>query len=84
MIDYHDNMTFVNQGDRARTFTINKSARGALMAYVADKDGKVLATKCTIVPIEAGDVTFCPAGTGHGVMCVGDEPLELIALILYE
>ena len=38
----------------------------------------------TIVPIEAGDVTFCPAGTGHGVLCVGDEPLELIALILYE
>ena len=38
----------------------------------------------TIVPIEAGDVTFCPAGSGHGVMCVGDEPLELIALILYE
>ena len=38
----------------------------------------------TIVPIEAGDVTFCPPGTGHGVMCVGDEPLELIALILYE
>ena len=38
----------------------------------------------TIVPIEAGDVTFCPPGTGHGVMCVGDELLELIALILYE
>ena len=34
--------------------------------------------------IEAGDVTFCPAETGHGVLCVGDEPLELIALILYE
>lgn len=37
-----------------------------------------------IVTIEAGDVTFCPAGTGHGVMAVGDEPLELIALIIYE
>lgn len=52
MIDYHDNMTFVNQGDRTRTFTINKHAAGALMAYVADVNGKVLATKCTIVPIE--------------------------------
>ena len=37
-----------------------------------------------ITTIEAGDVTFCPPGTGHGVLCVGDEPLELIALILYE
>lgn len=52
MIDYHDNMTFVNEGDKARTFTINKSASGALMAMVLDRDGKVLATKCTIVPIE--------------------------------
>ncbi len=54
MIDYHDNMTFVNQGDKPRTFTINKAASGALMAYVADRDGNVLATKCTIVPIDGG------------------------------
>lgn len=52
MIDYHDNMTFVNQGDQPRTFTINKSAQGALMAMVIDAEGKVLSTKCTIVPIE--------------------------------
>lgn len=52
MIDYHDNMTFVNQGDKARTFTINKSASGALMALVMDPEGNVLATKCTIVPLE--------------------------------
>lgn len=38
----------------------------------------------TIEMIEAGDVTFTPSGTGHGVICVGEEPLELIALILYE
>ena len=34
--------------------------------------------------IEAGDVTFCPPGQGHGVLCIGNEPLELITLILYE
>ena len=33
--------------------------------------------------VEAGDVTFTPAGCGHGIKCVGGEPLELIALILY-
>lgn len=37
----------------------------------------------TIVPIEAGDVTFTPSGTGHAVRNTGDEPLEFIALILY-
>jgi len=52
MIDYHDNITLVNQGDKERTFTINKSANGALMTYVADREGNILATKCTIVPIE--------------------------------
>ena len=52
MIDYHDNITLVNQGDRPRTFTINKNANGALMTYVADREGNVLATKCTIIPLE--------------------------------
>ncbi len=52
MIDYHDNMTFVNQGDKPRTVTINKAAQGALMAMVMDPEGNVLSTKCTIVPLE--------------------------------
>ena len=52
MIDYHDNMTFVNQGDRTRTVTINKAASGALMAMVISPEGEVLSTKCTIIPIE--------------------------------
>ncbi len=37
----------------------------------------------TLVPVEAGDVTFTPAGTGHGMKNIGDTPLEIIALILY-
>ena len=37
----------------------------------------------TIVKVEAGDVTFTPPGTGHGIKCIGDEPLEFIALIPY-
>lgn len=51
MVDYHDNMTFVNQGDTTRYFTINKNANGALMALVLDNSGEVLAAKCTIRPI---------------------------------
>ena len=37
-----------------------------------------------LTTVEAGDVTFTPSGCGHGIRCLGDEPLELIALILYE
>ena len=38
----------------------------------------------TVTTVAAGDVTLCPPGEGHGILCVGEEPLELIALILYE
>ncbi len=37
----------------------------------------------TLVPVAAGDVTFTPSGTGHGLRNTGDTPLEVIALILY-
>ena len=32
----------------------------------------------------AGDVTYCAPGEGHGLKCLGNEPVEMIALILYE
>lgn len=37
----------------------------------------------TITTIEAGDVTFTPDGTGHGINNTSDEPLDIIALIIY-
>lgn len=37
-----------------------------------------------VTTVEAGDVTFTPSGAGHSLTCLGDEPLEIIALILYE
>ena len=33
--------------------------------------------------VEAGDVTFCPAGSGHGIANNSDETVELIAVIVY-
>ncbi len=51
MIDYHDNYTFVNQGNTTRYFTINKNCQGALMTMVLDAQGEVLSSKCTISPI---------------------------------
>lgn len=38
----------------------------------------------TLVPVGPGDVTYCAPGEGHGLACEGSEPLEMIALILYE
>ncbi len=40
-----------------------------------DDDGKA-------VPVEAGDVTFCEDGKGHGMKNTGSEDLEFVALIL--
>ncbi len=37
----------------------------------------------TEVEIGAGDVTYCAPGEGHGLKCLGNEPVEMIALILY-
>jgi len=31
-----------------------------------------------------GDVTFVDAEQAHGIRCVGDEPLEMIALVLFK
>ena len=36
-----------------------------------------------LTTVEAGDVTFTPSGCGHAIKCIGDEPLEMIALIIY-
>lgn len=34
--------------------------------------------------IGPGDVAYCAPGEGHGIACTGEEPIEMIALILYE
>ena len=36
---------------------------------------------CTV---SAGDVTFCPNGTGHGIANNSDDVVEFIALIVYD
>lgn len=38
----------------------------------------------TITTVTAGDVTFTGAGEGHSLKNIGSEPLEFIALIIYE
>lgn len=37
-----------------------------------------------MVPVAAGDITLTRDGEGHGLTNTGEEPLDLIALILYK
>ncbi len=37
-----------------------------------------------MVDVGPGDVTYCAPNEGHGIECATDEPVEMIALILYE
>ncbi len=34
--------------------------------------------------LNAGDVAFTGTGEGHGIKAIGNEPVEMIALILYD
>ena len=36
-----------------------------------------------IKTVNEGDVTICPAGTGHGIENKGTETVEIIAVIVY-
>ena len=36
-----------------------------------------------LTQVGPGDVTFTADGEGHSMKCISDEPLEMIALILY-
>ncbi len=38
----------------------------------------------TIVEVGPGDVTFTGDGEGHGIAALGAEPVEMIALIIYD
>ena len=37
----------------------------------------------TVVELNPGDTAFVDDGEGHSLRCLGDEPLEVISLVLY-
>ena len=60
----------VHQGDSETYYILSGTGR-----Y---NDNGVL---CTVT---AGDVTYTASGQGHGIETMGDEAVEMIALILYD
>ena len=38
----------------------------------------------TVKTVTAGDVAICPVGSGHGVENDGPEPVEMVAVIVFE
>lgn len=38
----------------------------------------------TVKQVGPGDVLFTGAGEGHGLETVGDEPIELVAVVFYQ
>ncbi|WP_028975488.1 cupin domain-containing protein [Spirochaeta cellobiosiphila] len=51
--------------------------------YILSGEGK-FNDNGVIKTVKAGDVTFTGAGEGHGIEALGDTPIEMIALILYD
>jgi len=60
----------VHEGEMESFFVVRGEAE-------YDDNGETV-TLCT------GDTTHTPSGKGHAVKSIGNEPLELIALILFE
>lgn len=53
------------------------------MYYVLSGEGEYN-DNGVIVPIKAGDVTYCKNGEGHGIENTGSEDLVFNAMIIYE
>ena len=52
--------------------------------HIHNGDSETYNDNGTIVEIGPGDVAYCAPGEGHGLACHGEEPVEMIALILYK
>ncbi len=79
---------------KGRVFSLAVLEKGAEVAWhIHHGDGE---TYCVLkgrgqyndngvlVEVGPGDVTFVGDGEGHSMKCISDEPLEMVALILYK
>jgi mannose-6-phosphate isomerase-like protein (cupin superfamily) len=57
---------------------------GEMEAYYIVSGEAEFLDKDEVVLLSPGDSTWTQSGEGHSIKCAGDNPLELIALILYK
>lgn len=57
---------------------------GETETYYLTKGSGIYKDNESEYPVEAGDVTFCRSGGGHGLKNTGDQDLVFTALILAE
>ena len=80
--------------EKVRTFALAELEPGSAVgfhmhygeseAYYILSGSGVYNDNGTLIPVEAGDVTFTPSGEGHGLENTGDGILKFIALIVLE
>jgi len=57
---------------------------GEMESYVVISGEAEYSDNGEIVKFLPGDTSYTPSGTGHSLKCAGNEPLVVIALILFE
>jgi len=78
---------------KGRVFSVVTLNKGCEIGYHVHKGDceyyHVLSGECeysdngSIVTLRAGDTSFTPDGEGHGVTNLKDEPLVMVALVIY-
>ena len=86
-------VTPAEMGDKGRMFgTIKLNPGCGIGFHVHEKDSEYFyiikgtaqySDNGEIKTVTAGDVTVCPAGTGHSITNNSDEVVELVAAIVY-
>lgn len=90
----NDLADFESRNPKLRTFALAKLIPGEEVAfhihegesesYYIISGSALYNDNGTEVKLGAGDATFTPSGTGHGIKNIGMETLEFIALIILD
>lgn len=68
MVQYTDNMTFVNAGSEARTLRIYKRGNGVLFTMARDESGNILCAKALTSPYSFGSLSEVFAGVDKSLL----------------
>ncbi len=73
------NHSFLNKGDEVGWHIHRGDGE---IYYILTGEGE-FNDNGTVTTVRAGDVCWTPDGEGHSLKCTSDEPLQMIALVVY-